>query len=477
MAKISERFAAQVLPLILLVATIALYFSFIMQYALNIPFQDGVVDFLKTMVFLDRADNFKDSASIFLAGYNDHQTTASRLLVYAVYLIQGEVNFQTLMAVANIGLTLILLLFYLRVQREELRWLWLLGAALVLLNLKNYSNIFFAQSAFPYFLCYLYSFAGIYVLHKVTLTRFVFALCFCALASFTFAAGYAIWILGGASLAHQSLVLKNRSLGYLSVWVLCACGALGLWILSDAGALALWSVGLGSEGVDEALIVGLAALPNSMSGGAPLTDLLVRYVMWFFVILGSAFSHDDAAIAIGAGVLLVSALTVFSVLAVRKGDIRLELCCWFVVASAAMVTLGRAKLFLPVQILNSRYCVISLLLVAAMVVLAQVGIKKRSVVGSWIVVMLAANYSYWTYLHFLPAVEDFHDDRVVTFNHAAYPVMGYSPQYTNGIVLEAIERGLYVPPCRPYPQCSASSGLWGTTPLRRDDSGRNGTNP
>ena len=217
MTKIAGRLAAQVLPLILLVATITLYFSFIMQYALNIPYHDGVVDFLKTMVLVDRADNFKDSVSIFLAGYNDHQTTASRLLVYAVYLIQGEVNFQTLMAIANIGLTMILLLFYLRIQHEELRWLWLLAAALVLLNLKNSANIFFAQSAFPYFLCYLYSFAGIYVLHKVTLTRFALALCLCALASFTFAAGHALWVLGGASLAHQSLVQKNRSLGYLSL--------------------------------------------------------------------------------------------------------------------------------------------------------------------------------------------------------------------------------------------------------------------
>ena len=477
MTKIAGRLAAQVLPLILLVATITLYFSFIMQYALNIPYHDGVVDFLKTMVLVDRADNFKDSVSIFLAGYNDHQTTASRLLVYAVYLIQGEVNFQTLMAIANIGLTMILLLFYLRIQHEELRWLWLLAAALVLLNLKNSANIFFAQSAFPYFLCYLYSFAGIYVLHKVTITRFALALCFCALASFTFAAGYALWILGGASLAHQSLVQKNRSLGYLAAWVLLACGALGLWILSDAGALALWHLGVNPEAVDEAGIVGLAALPNSMVGGAPLTDLLVRHLIWFFAILGSAFSHDDAAIAIGAGVLLVGALTVFSFLAVRKDDIRLELCCWFVVASAAMVTFGRAKFGLPDPVLNSRYTVMSLLLVAAMVVLSQVGIKKRSVAGSWIMVILAATYSYWTYLYFLPVVEDFHDDRVVIFNQAKYPVLGYSLQYTNGIALEAIERGLYVPPCRPYPQCSASSGLGAATPPRRDDSGRKATNP
>ena len=270
---------------------------------------------------------------------------------------------------------------------------------------------------------------------------------------------------------------KNRSLGYLAAWVLLACGALGLWILSDAGALALWHLGVNPEAVDEAGIVGFAALPNSMVGGAPLTDLLVRHLIWFFAILGSAFSHDDAAIAIGAGVLLVGALTVFSFLAVRKDDIRLELCCWFVVASAAMVTFGRAKFGLPDPVLNSRYTVMSLLLVAAMVVLSQVGIKKRSVAGSWIMVMLAATYSYWTYLYFLPVVEDFHDDRVVIFNQAKYPVLGYSLQYTNGIALEAIERGLYVPPCRPYPQCSASSGLGAATPPRRDDSGRKATNP
>ncbi len=161
---------------------------------------------------VETADSPAGAIEEWFRQYNDHRTNASRLLVYGAYLVQGEVNFRTLTFLANLALPLILLLFYLSVRGEEYRWVFLLVSALLLLNLRSYTIVLWSQPAFAYYCVIFYAFACLFTLHKVTLPKFVLAAVLCTLATFTYASGQIVWLLGLASLLHQCLVTRRRSL-------------------------------------------------------------------------------------------------------------------------------------------------------------------------------------------------------------------------------------------------------------------------
>jgi len=128
------------LPLLAFCAVIAHFFWFVNSQAINIPYQDGIYDFLEFVSLVEKADNVGSAFEELFRNYNDHRTSATRLLVYGAYLIEGEMNFHTLALLASLALPLILLLFYLNVRDEEYRWIYLLVSALLLLpegvNLK-----------------------------------------------------------------------------------------------------------------------------------------------------------------------------------------------------------------------------------------------------------------------------------------------------------------------------------------------------
>ena len=134
----------------------------------------------------------------------------------------------------------------------------------------------------------------------------------------------------------------------------------------------------------------------------------------------------------------------------------LALCGWFVVASAAAVTAGRAALVEPGYVLMQRYSLLSVLILCCVTLLVLARLQPRGSALPWLVVLLAGVYSVWSFHQFTPAMRKLLDIRVATFNDHRYPVWGYSESLTTATVEEAIGRGLYIPPCRPYPRCDGS---------------------
>jgi hypothetical protein len=442
---LGSSFFIRWLPLLAFCAVIAHYFWFVSSNAINIPHQDDIYDFLQVVQLIEAADGAEDAFGEWFRQYNDHRTNASRLQIYAAYLVEGEVNFRTHAFLANLALPLILLLFYLVVRNEENRWLFLLVSSLLLLHLRTYTLVFWGQAAFAYYYVYLYAFACLFALHKVTAPKFALAIVLCSLSTFTNAAGQVVWLLGLTSLLHQSLVGGRRSLIYPALWLLVAVAMLLVW---RAGFIptALPEISAENEAQIRAMFSGILI-------DAPLHQILARYAAWFLVILGAAVTDSSTLGAGVAGFIMLAILLIVSVRFYKSDDMRLILCCWYVVAFAAAVTVGRAILQQPDYILDSRYSFASVMLVTTLALLVQVKFKVFKTYAIYLFVFLAATYSVWAYSHFDRPLHEFMQKRYDLFNKNQFLVFGKPARESAAIVREAIAVGIYKPPCRPYPTC------------------------
>jgi hypothetical protein len=428
------------LPMLAIALVIVHYFWFVNSYAINVPFQDDIYDFLQVVNLADAADGASGVSAELFRQYVDHRTTVSRVWVYAAYLAEGEVNFRTLTILANLMLPLILLLFYLSVRGEKYRWIWLLVCTLLLLHLRAESIVLWSQPAFAYYSVFLFAFAGLFALHKVTLPKFVLAAILCTFSAFSYASGQIVWLLGLASLLHQCFISGRRSLLYPAIWLLIAVAVLVLW---RTGFMAV-----NSE-------LGALSLPSQLTG-APLPQVLARYAGFFLAILGSAFTDTSAWGAGVAGLLVMATLVYISLRFIRHEDIRLALCCWFVVASAAAVTLGRAWWLPPDYVLITRYSFLSVILVCTLALLVQTRFKVFQTPAVYLVVMLAAGYWAWAHVHFETTLQENLKGRYREFNNARFTVFGKPEAESTAIVTHAISAGIYQPPCRPLPECETA---------------------
>ncbi len=427
-------------------AVIAHHVWFVYSHAINIPYQDDIYDFLRIVNLIESADSSAVAIREWFSQYLDHRTNVSRSLVYGTYLIEGEVNFRTLTILANLALPLILLLFYLSVMDEAYSWGFLLVSALLLLNLRAHTIVFHSQAAFAYYYVFLYAFACLFTMHNVTLLKFALAAVLCSLATFTFAAGQIVWLLGLASLLHQSLVIRRRSVLYPVIWFLLAVAMLMLWRLSFVAL----STEIPSDDLARELV--LLAFPNLLIDPSPL-QMLTRYASFFLVILGSLFTDSSTLGAGVVGFILLGVLSFVTIKFYKHDDIRLVLCCWFVIATAAAVTMGRAMVVAPDYILKERYSFLSAILLSTLALQVQVRFKVFRSPMVYLVVLLAVIYWAWTYRHFEEPMQDTLSGRYDDFNHERFTVFGKPAKESAAIVNQAIAAGIYNPPCRPYPVC------------------------
>lgn len=442
------------LPLSLLVVTVLYYFWFVYSNAINIPYQDDILDFLLFINQVESADSAGGAIQEWYRQYNEHRTSASRLQVYAAYLVQGEVNFHTLALLGNVALPLILFLFYLSVRQEKYRWVYVLVAALLLLHLRAYRIVLWGQPAFAYYYVYFYAFACMFFLHRVTPARFVLAALFCSLSSLTFASGQIAWLLGWASLLHQALVIRRISPLYCVTWLMVAVAMLLVWRIGYIPA----SIDVAPEDV-----VKLKELHPDLLLEPTLSEALLRYGSFVLVVLGSAITLANAWLAGVFGAVMLAVLVFATLRFYKHEDIRLVLCCWFTVATVAAVAVGRAALGEPGYILgaNNRYGFFSVMLLCTLAMLAQQRFRVFKTHAMYLFVLLAATYSVWSYRQFAGPLNEFMSGRYESYNMRRYQVFGYLPGEMAAIVKESVSQGRYAPPCRPFPDCQTSSSPGG----------------
>lgn len=429
----TARFTTHWLPASLILTTIGCYFAFLYQHAINVPLADDIYDILQVVSGVITAPDKESALQILFAQHNDHRTFASRLMYYGIYLIQGNIDFRTLVFLANLALPLLLVLLYLMAPNHRVKCLLLLPAALILFQLRAYGITLWSMAAFAYFYVFLYGFCCLYCLHKISRKRFVLAIFLASAATFTLASGQVVWLVGFISLAHQSLIRRSASYFY----PLC-------WTIAAAVVLVAWRLGLETPNTLLAMLTNFFNFPG-------------HHVLYFLTLLGCAVTENSVALAAMAGMTMIAILVVCTVKSYREQDLRLELCCWFVVLSVAAIVLGRS--FTSVDYaLSSRYSFPSVLMLTTTWVLVAVRLNIKSRKLFLLAGLLAATYCVSSYHIYSTPLQYLAEKRVKNFNEDNYWAWPHPKRESNAIVAQAVSLGIYQPPSQPLPDPRIHSG-------------------
>ncbi len=412
------------LPVLLTLLAVGFYARFLLQHAINVPFHDDILDVLKLFVTLNSDVDSGTKLDAFFAQHNDHRTLASRLIYYVSYRLQGEVNFATLSFIANLAMPILALLFYTQINDERNRWLIFSPIIFLLFQLRTYGVTEWAMAAFAFFYVYLYGIVALFCLHTATRTRFLAGVLFAVLSTFTIASGQAVWVIGLLCLLHQAYVLRRISYLYSAAWS-------GIAVL----VLIAYRSGLETPNTLLALIQFALATP-------------FKHLQYFLGMLGSGVSFDVLLIAQLVGAVLLILLLWQAIRNYRAGYSKLEYACWFVVLSAATVTLGRAPYSEIQYSQTSRYSFASILLIACVWLSMnnryRIARSYQFIAIAATAMICAASYSFYA-----PKFDVLMEARIAAFNRGHYRVYGQPPAYINALVVEAIEKGIYHPPSRP----------------------------
>lgn len=413
------------LPAILILAVIGCYFSFLNQHAINVPFADDIFDVVKVVSDVLTADDRDSAIRVLYAQHNDHRTIASRLVYLGSYGVLGELDFRVLTFLANLALPLLVLFFYLVLRGHTARYLIILPVALILFQLRAYGIMLWSMAAFAYFYVFLYGCYSLYFLHKVSPARFALAVLLAILATFTLASGQLIWLLGFVSLLYQAAVRKSASYGYLIGWSILAFLA---W--------QLWRIGLATPNTPLAMVDRVLADPG-------------YYLLYTLTLMGNTVTEQSVALAAGTGGVMLVTFLALLLRPTGENDLRLELCCGYVVLSIIAMTMGRAPYSTVEYALSSRYSFPSTLLLAGLWALLASKHLKRQTATCAVAILVGCLYSLDSYRHYAAPLQHHLEKRVDNFNRGRYWSWPRPIGETNAIVNEAISQGIYTPPDRP----------------------------
>ncbi len=428
-SKIPERVWTRWAPALGILGVMLCYALFLYRHAINIPYADDIFDILQLLINVVKSTDFTHTFKLLFAQHNEHRTLSSRLVYYLLLIVAGEINFRTLIFLANLAIPLMLLLFWLSIRHHRYALLILLPVALVLFQPRFYELSFWSMAGFAYMFVYLYAFASLSCLREVGLIRFLAAVVFASLGTFTLASGQLIWLVGFASLLHQALVVRRISLAYPVCWMCCA-----------ALILLAWRIGYETQNTMDFIWNGLLEQPR-------------HYAAYFLVLLGNALSESSVALAVSAGGVMLIIAGYTSVRSIPRNDISLELYAGYIVLSIVVTTLGRASATSLEFALMSHYSLPSVLLLATTI--AMLGSRlpasgqKMSVYA--VAILLTAAYWVSSFQVHTVRLQQVLERTVKNYNQNTYWAFAKSTVETNAIVSEAIAMGIYKPPPRPYP--------------------------
>ncbi|MEH6592216.1 MAG: hypothetical protein V7746_18275 [Halioglobus sp.] len=426
--KISDFTPLRWLPAMLVFVVIAYYLWFVFQHALNIPQGDDITDILLTIIRTEKAEDSGEFLAAFLAQLNDHRTVPSRMVYWLSYKLQGEINFRSLTFLANAGLLLLFSMLVIMTRQVKSRWWILLCAAFLLFQIRAYHLTLWPMAAFAYFYVFVYGIASLCCLHRVTGARFFAAVVFATLCTFNLASGQVIWLVGFASLFLQAVISKRISVYYLPAWLFAA-----------ATVLYGWRIGMET--------------PNTITEVLRLfLQTPLHHCHYLLSLLGSAVSEKSVTMAAIAGAVMLGFLLLSTVRHFRHGDLRLELSCWFIVFSAIALALGRAPYSSLEYALVSRYSFPSVVLLTFCCVLIASRFFSDKPKLILLTAITAAVYCVSSYRIYSPPLQSKAEVRVQRFNRGNFRIFGTPIAKSNTIVAEAVAKGVYTPPDRPYPR-------------------------
>lgn len=402
------------------------YFAwFIYGRALNMPYHDDILDIVKFVLAMHDAESLSDSLAAVFAQYNDHRTGASRLVYYALYLAEGELNFRTITFVANLALPLLATLYALSLEGEAKQqriWVLVLGL-LMLCHPRAYGLVLWAMSSFAFYYVCVYAFITLYLLHRTGVGYFVASLATATACSFTLASGQMIWVFGAISLGWQIMVPGNRSRVVLPVW-----------IITGIAVLALYRFQFSSPNTISAMLTYLWQTP-------------CHHIGYFLAIIGSGFSFDNLPVALGLGVVLVAFYLWVTGRDFLDGNLTsMHFFTAFMLGAVFVIALGRAPYSNLDYALVDRYSFASLNLLLCVVVL---GLNRGLVLPVRLqpaLLVIALTFNTASYRFYTPLMDENRDLRIEQYSRGMYWVFGHKFHDTASIVRRAIELDIYRPP-------------------------------
>jgi hypothetical protein len=422
-----------------LVAAILYFYAFLYVYAYNIPFADDILDILAFLTNVSQSQQWSQTAELFFSQLNEHRTLSSRLIYYLAYAVEGEVNFRTLVLLGNLALPLLLIIYFLAIRQYPQPLMILLPAAFILFQLRIYGTIFWSMNAFAFMFSFVYAFACLLCLRKLSPKRLMLAVVFASLATFTMASGQLIWLVGLLSLLHRTVYLRSGSRAYCVVWLVSAVTVLALFRID---------------------YVQLISTPLMLIS---FLDTPFRTIYLFLAMLGGAVSDHNPILAACFGSTLLLIVSVLTVCGFRRKDIFLELSAWYIIISTGTVALARAttSAILGLSIREEgafvstafadRYVILSVLLLATTVVLLLSRIPRgrgqfKINVG---MIILAFVYCVSSYGARSESLQVSLNRVVGSHNRQDYWSFADVEKTSNVLVAKAVSSGVYNPPIRP----------------------------
>ncbi len=412
-------------------AVVSIYATAIFSQSLNIPFRDDFQDILIFVVEFHAASGIRDSMRVLVEQHADHLTYALRVFYYLIFMLEGEVNFRTMVVVSHLGVLFLSCLFYAQIDViSRLKPVFFVCLFLLLLHPRAYGLLIWPMATFAFFFAFAYPLAVFSLLKSPSGYRYPLAILCAVLATFTMSIGQLVWVLGLLFLWMERHVLESRYRGYLFGWVLAALATMVLFY-------------------------------SYFSPQFQMSDLLgyvlenpIHSLEVYVTMLGSGlgFGHAPLSQVLGVVSLVVSVFFLFR--GVKNGLKPLHYFLLFNLGSIAMIVMGRVYGFAffdtPVEkiALRPRYTFASLMLWLTLFVLWLNAIKTLSFLKVVSILAIAIVYNAACYQVFYPKFEQHRKQRLAYFNNIGVRHSEAWP--TRKILKKSEDSGIYVQPQKPY---------------------------
>ena len=231
----------------LLLISVVVFWVVWAKYAVNIPKWDDHV--LKLFLFnVEREPSIFGKINQFFIQHNEHRIVYDRLITWLDYTLFGKLNYVHLMAVGNLSLFGLLVIFGLVLgrsavqssrypsQRSPVNWadglLYLPPVAFLLLNLSQWENMFWGMAALQNFTVLFWV---VWVVYLLSFTRHFGAALFLAIvATLTSGNGILVWPVGLLLLILQAVSRTSITFKSVLIWVAGATLTIGLYFLNYA---------------------------------------------------------------------------------------------------------------------------------------------------------------------------------------------------------------------------------------------------
>jgi hypothetical protein len=193
---------------------IAIFYYFICQNSLNLPFQDDFDGIYGALHNILSANGFLEKLKIFFQPDDEHRVFFDRLITFLLYKTTGEVNLRHHLFIGNLLILGIFGLIVLSYQKARLPHWGLVPVAFFLFQIQYNEGIFWGMIPCQNFAVVFFAFLTLYLLSQNTRTTFYWAILVAFITVFSNSNGMFTLVPSVAILIYQ------RRWKLLIVWLL-----------------------------------------------------------------------------------------------------------------------------------------------------------------------------------------------------------------------------------------------------------------